>query len=37
MYFGGVFLLANMIVLGFNLKLYREVFKERAQRSRAAK
>lgn len=33
---GGVFLIANLIVLGLNLKLYTEVFKEQAQQRRAA-
>lgn len=28
---GGVFLITNLIVLGLNLKLYTEVFKEQAQ------
>jgi hypothetical protein len=32
---GGVFLIANLIVLGLNLKLYTEVFKEQAQQRRA--
>lgn len=32
---GGVFLIANLIVLGLNLKLYTEVLKEQAQQRRA--
>jgi hypothetical protein len=34
MLISGVFLIANLIVLGLNLKLYTEVFKEKAQRQR---
>ena len=31
---GGVFLLANLIILGLNLKLYTEYFKDMSQKRR---
>lgn len=32
---GSIFVVINLIILGLNLKLYTEVFKENAQQNRA--